>query len=253
MIKEINKDQLKKLLEQVTDKVFFRLYVAVYPPKNMKERDFSIKMKNIARKLTGILLTNIDSRTSSMQGVDIPDKTDDYDWPIGSKLSFAYPASIGKHISRYEYYLLDCCDALHGSVCGTGDRLQAQRALTLYNFLLCRLNDWHKSISWQGAGVNSEIYDEAVKRLCEVSCNEYVTSKHLEQDMKDFEEEVMRNKMILTGVDFEKGSSNGSITPSGLIVPSSTWLENLQNKISETTTEEEWMAAAFASEKRSMR
>jgi hypothetical protein len=86
---------------------------------------------------------------------------------------------IGKKISRYEFQLTDCCNAIHSSVCGTGDRLEASRALIMYNFLICRLRDWSK-----GSTVY-ESYDNAMKKLCEATIIEYVTSNHLEQDIDD--------------------------------------------------------------------
>ena len=108
---------------------------------------------------------------------------------------------LGKRISRYEYFLFDCCDALHGSVCGTGDRLPACRALELYSFILCRLSDWHKSTP------STQAYDDTVKKLCEMARNEYVASKHLEQDMNDYEDEIIKSKTILS-VDLKKCTSS---------------------------------------------
>ena len=206
---------------------------------------------------------------------------------------------LGKRLSRYEYQLTDCCNTLHSSVCGTGDRLPSSEALTLYNFLIWRLNDWHKSIGWQGAAANPEVYDEAVRKLCEVARNEYLTSGHLEQDIKDFESrcslcehefskknpqyviegytidkhlgyrlhndcaqkwfsfidqnknisaieafELLKKGVVLSDPDFKNGHSEGKITQSGLVVPSSEWLENIQSKMNDNN-ESDW-------EKRSM-
>jgi len=100
----LNKDQLKKLLEEKDQdpRVFYTLLFVVYPPKDMSERNFSIMMKNIARKLTGQTVRNINTKTRIFFASEIDFSHYEDDDILASRLMFAYPTEYGKTMKNSE-------------------------------------------------------------------------------------------------------------------------------------------------------
>lgn len=70
--------------------------------------------------------------------------------------------------NKYRFGLFAACEYLHCSVCGTGDKLDAEDGLITYKFIKYRINTWTDNVLPM-----FNKFDNCVLELCKAAVAEY--------------------------------------------------------------------------------
>jgi len=86
--------------------------------------------------------------------------------PSESKMSLPYIYILNKPCNRYQYGLLDCAETIH-CFCTGALECDPEMIYIAQYFVLARLNGWTEGLP------SHRQFDDAVKRVCELACEEY--------------------------------------------------------------------------------
>jgi len=85
-----------------------------------------------------------------------------------------------KEFERYDFDIANAALSLWGHTSGSYDGMHPSEALTLYYFLLFRLEEWYEGTSW------SKPIDDAVFSLCFNVCKAY-TDRTMNSDLENLD------------------------------------------------------------------